>query len=131
MLYFHYFSCIFLLFLNCYKSMEIGWGELVFTFLRFSGGLSNLIILLSTMVLKILISMFDKISMSELGCWFDLMEVIFVVATSPSLMSFFHKQFQVLTLKVLCIFESCIEIKIKLNFYFHTLWCHRRFYEGL
>ena len=48
--------------------MEIGWGELVFTFLGFSGGLSNLIILLSAMVLKILISIFDKISMSELGC---------------------------------------------------------------
>ena len=28
--------------------------------------------------------------------------------------------------------ESCIEIKIKLNFYFHTsLWCLKRFYEGL
>ena len=31
-----------------------------------------------------------------------------------------------------CISESCIEIKIKLNFYFHTsLWCLKRFYEGL
>ena len=38
----------------------------------------------------------------------------------------------VLTLPVLCISESCIEIKIKLNFYFHTsLWCLKRFYEGL
>ena len=26
----------------------------------------------------------------------------------------------VLTLNVLCIFGSCIEMKIKLNFYFHT-----------
>ena len=38
----------------------------------------------------------------------------------------------VLTGNVPYISESCIEIKIKLNFYFHTsLWCHRRFYEGL
>ena len=37
-----------------------------------------------------------------------------------------------LTLNVPCISESCIEIKIKLNFYFHTyLWCLKRFYEGL
>ena len=38
----------------------------------------------------------------------------------------------ILTLKDLFISESCIEIKIKLNFYFHTsLWCLKRFYEGL
>ena len=37
-----------------------------------------------------------------------------------------------LTLNVPCISESCIEIKIKLNFYFHTsLWCLKRFYEDL
>ena len=37
-----------------------------------------------------------------------------------------------LTLKDPCISESCIEIKIKLNLYFHTsLWCLKRFYEGL
>ena len=31
-----------------------------------------------------------------------------------------------------CISASCIEINIKLNFYFHTsLWCLKRFYEGL
>ena len=37
-----------------------------------------------------------------------------------------------LSLNVLCIFESCIEIKIKLKFYFHaSLWCLKRFYEGL
>ena len=37
-----------------------------------------------------------------------------------------------LTLKDLFISESCIEIKIELNFYFHTsLWCLKRFYEGL
>ena len=36
------------------------------------------------------------------------------------------------TLSVLCISESCTEIKIKLNFYFHTpLWCLKMFYEGL
>ena len=30
-----------------------------------------------------------------------------------------------------CISESCIKIKINLNFYFHTsLWCLKRFYEG-
>ena len=37
-----------------------------------------------------------------------------------------------LTRPVPCTSESCIEIKIKLNFYFHTsLWCLKRFYEGL
>ena len=38
----------------------------------------------------------------------------------------------ILTLPAPCISESCTEIKIKLNFYFHTsLWCLKRFYEGL
>ena len=37
-----------------------------------------------------------------------------------------------LTLPVPCISKSCIEIKIKLNFYFHTsFWYLKRFYEGL
>ena len=37
-----------------------------------------------------------------------------------------------LTLPILYISESCIEIKINLNFYFDTpLWCLERFYEGL
>ena len=37
-----------------------------------------------------------------------------------------------LILNVPCISESCIEIKIKLNFYFYTsLWCLKRFYESL
>ena len=37
-----------------------------------------------------------------------------------------------LTLPVPCISESFIEIKIKLNFYFHiSLWCIKRFYYGL
>ena len=37
-----------------------------------------------------------------------------------------------LTLNDPCISESCIKIKIKLNFYFHTLLrCLKRFYEGL
>ena len=32
-----------------------------------------------------------------------------------------------LTLPVPCIFESCIEIKIELNFSFHTyLWCLKK-----
>ena len=36
-----------------------------------------------------------------------------------------------LNLNVLCTSESYIEIKIKLNFYFHTsLQCLKRFYEG-
>ena len=35
--------------------------------------------------------------------------------------------FRNLTLPVPCISESCIEIKIKLNFYFQTsLWCLKR-----
>ena len=38
----------------------------------------------------------------------------------------------VLTPNVLCISESCIEMKIKLNFYYHTsLWFLKRFDEGL
>ena len=37
-----------------------------------------------------------------------------------------------LTLKDPLISESCIEITIELNFYFHTsLWYLKRFYEGL
>ena len=37
-----------------------------------------------------------------------------------------------LTLKVPWISQSCIEIKIKLNFHYHTSsWCLKRFYEGL
>ena len=37
----------------------------------------------------------------------------------------------VLTRNNPCISKSCIEIKIKLNFYFHTsLWCLKSFYEG-
>ena len=46
----------------------------------------------------------------------------------------FHNQSStlVLTLKTLFISENCIEIKIELNFYFHiSLWCLKRFYEGL
>ena len=36
-----------------------------------------------------------------------------------------------LTLPVPCISESCIEIKMKLSFYFHaSLWCLEKFYEG-
>ena len=36
-----------------------------------------------------------------------------------------------LTLPALCISESCIKIKIILNFYFHTfLWCLKMFYEA-
>ena len=37
-----------------------------------------------------------------------------------------------LTLPVPCFSESCIGIKIELNFYFHTsFWYLKRFYEGL
>ena len=36
------------------------------------------------------------------------------------------------TLNAPCISESCTEIKIKLNFYFHaSLWRLKWFYEGL
>ena len=42
------------------------------------------------------------------------------------------EQVFVLTLNVPRISKSCIEIKIKLNFYFHTsLCCLKRFYEGI
>ena len=38
---------------------------------------------------------------------------------------------ETLTLNVMCISESCIEMKINLNFYFHTsLRWLKRFYEG-
>ena len=37
-----------------------------------------------------------------------------------------------LSLNIQCISESCVEIKIKLNFYFHTsLWCLKKVYESL
>ena len=43
-----------------------------------------------------------------------------------------HSAINLLTLKDPIISESCIEIKIELNFYFLTsLWCLKRFYEGL
>ena len=36
------------------------------------------------------------------------------------------------SLPIQCIFKSCIEIKIKLNFYFYTsFWGLKRFYKGL
>ena len=45
---------------------------------------------------------------------------------------FFSLSAMFLALKDPFIAESCIEIKIELTFYFHTsLWCHKRFYEGL
>ena len=37
-----------------------------------------------------------------------------------------------LTLPATCISENCIKIRINLNFYFRfSLWCLKRFYEGL
>ena len=43
-----------------------------------------------------------------------------------------QRAFLNLTLPVLCISESCIQIQINFNFNFHTsLWCLKRFYEGL
>ena len=44
---------------------------------------------------------------------------------------YLSSEWERLTLPVLCNSESCIEIKINLNFYFHTLWCLKSFYEGL
>ena len=45
--------------------------------------------------------------------------------------STFHSIAFSLTVPVPCISESCVKIKINLNFYFHTsLWCLKRFYEG-
>ena len=47
-------------------------------------------------------------------------------------LSIFMCNINVLNLPVLCIFKSCIEIKIKLHFYFHTsLWYLKKFSEGL
>ena len=47
--------------------------------------------------------------------------------------SYSYMQFSsLLTLKDPFISESCTEIRIELNFYFHTsLWSVKRFYEGL
>ena len=43
-----------------------------------------------------------------------------------------HQFFLMLTLPAPCILESSSKIKIHLNFYFHiSLWCLKRFYEGL
>ena len=36
-----------------------------------------------------------------------------------------------LTLRAPCISESCIEIEINLIFFHTSLWCLKRFYEGL
>ena len=44
----------------------------------------------------------------------------------------FNEQTHVLILPAPCISESCVKIRINVNFYFHTsLWCLKRFYEGL
>ena len=44
----------------------------------------------------------------------------------------FYISFILLTLSAPCISESCIKIKINLNFYFHTsLCCLKRFYEDI
>ena len=69
--------------------------------------------------------------------WADINSISFIHSLlknrwpgSRLLCSIIHKM--MLTLNVLCISDSYIEIKIKLNFYFHTsLWCLKRFYEGL
>ena len=49
--------------------------------------MKNLIISLSTIVLKMLTLMFGKINLSELKCCMDEMDVIFKLATSLELMS--------------------------------------------
>ena len=42
------------------------------------------------------------------------------------------RSFKILTVKDPFISESCIEIKIELDFYFHTSsWCLKSFHEGL
>ena len=47
----------------------------------------------------------------------------------PTLKMLMQKNWS-LTLPVLCISQSCIEMWINLNFCFHTsLWCLKRFYE--
>ena len=59
--------------------------------------------------------------------WFILVKCKYLVKYSQPRNFLYLK----LTLPILCISKSCIKIKIKLNFYFHTsLWCHNRFYEG-
>ena len=71
---------------------------------------------------------------------FDKLELLHYIAEFKNNSNFIstesHQQilsdYKELTLNVWCISESCSEIKINLNFYFHTsLWCLKRFYEGL
>ena len=68
--------------------------------------------------------------------------ILFFISTSLTSLTQLLVHSTSLTLNALCISESCIKIKIKLNFYFRTslwwlkrfyegLWCIRRFYEGL
>ena len=72
-------------------------------------------------------SCFNIISLAENGI--SCFNIISVAETGVS--CFFFSKLQVswkLYLLDGSIFESCIEIKIKLNFYYHTsLWCLKRF----
>ena len=54
------------------------------------------------------------------------------ISNLPNMWDSENKDSIILTIKDPLISESCIKIKIKLNFYFHTsLWCFKRFYESL
>ena len=69
---------------------------------------------------------------SKIKCYHNFMKtsmsIIYVFLQASQL-----PKLQNLTILVPCISESCsIEIKIKLNLYFHTsLWCLKRFYDDL
>ena len=93
--------------------------------------------LISSMVLGLLnqLQLFSQLSLIELlGLSIILGQLELWHLIYPRLLTRFGMLvfFTNLTLKDPCISESCIEIKIKLNFYFHTsLWCLERFYESV
>ena len=81
--------------------------------------------------------MFKKIGMQKLDVrsyvtqQFYSHDVFYLNASALRIYQLHNKTPQ-LILKDPFISESCIEIRIELNFYFHTsLWCLKRFYEDL
>ena len=73
---------------------------------------------------------FFKFSAARREDWSKMKDL--TVVTSNYVLRHSSARCLTLTLPVPCNSESCIKIKINLNFYFHTsLWCLKRFYEGL
>ena len=78
---------------------------------------------INTKNMKLFYFGFPSVFIDELFFQFLMFEMRFTIFLFLSLL--------LSTLPAPFISESCIEKKINLNFYFHTSWCFKRFYEGL